>query len=224
MLVPGKKYRSPSASIPRSLGRPGPFRTGGFYGASQRSPTERKTVDTLEQVVNLNNTGSMTLLNGVAVGTDFRNRIGRRFNVVTIQMRAYFDLQNATNTNVDATRIMIIEDLQSNGVAPTIAQVLGDSAGGTSPMNMLNLDNRQRFRVHYDKQFSLGLYNSAAFYNKQPTINFYKRCNIPVECGGTDNTIASISSGAIYLLTLATVNPFGDWKMGFVTRCRFIDP
>jgi len=223
MLVPGSKYRTPT--IPRSLGRAGPFRTGGFYGASQRSPLERKSIDAANAVVNLSTAGSVTLINGVATGTDFTARIGRRINVVTIQLRAYFDIADTSSADVDATRVMIVEDLQSNGVIATIAQILADTAGNTHPMNHLNLDNRQRFRVHYDKQFSLGLYSAAAdgFYNKQPTINFYKKCNIPVEFSGTTAGIGSIASGAIYLVTLGSAAA-ATWKMSFVPRCRFIDP
>lgn len=42
----------------------GPYRSGGFYGASIRSPKERKVVDTAVAAYALTTTGSVTLLNG----------------------------------------------------------------------------------------------------------------------------------------------------------------
>jgi len=42
----------------------GPYRTGGFYGASVRSPTEKKVIDTALTVYDVNATGSVTLISG----------------------------------------------------------------------------------------------------------------------------------------------------------------
>ena len=55
---------APVVAVPRSIRYPAPIRTGGYYGASVRSPMEKKVVDTAVANYNVNSTGSVTLING----------------------------------------------------------------------------------------------------------------------------------------------------------------
>lgn len=57
---PGTRY----LSLRRVGSRRGPFRTGGFYGASVRSPIERLVIDTAEANYDVDTTGDIVLING----------------------------------------------------------------------------------------------------------------------------------------------------------------
>lgn len=56
----GTRYRS----LRRVGRRRGPFRTGGFYGASVRSPVEKLVIDTAEANYDVDTTGDIVLING----------------------------------------------------------------------------------------------------------------------------------------------------------------
>lgn len=163
---------------------------------------------------------------GVATGTDYNNRKGRRINVVSIQLRGYMSYPGAASNETDSTmcRIMIIEDSQTNGAAPTMANILQ----AVTPTSFMNLDNRERFKVHYDRMFTVTPFNtnttaSDGLTNNTPTINFYKKCNIPVVFEGTAATVGSVSSGALWLVTLGS-QATTALRFTASVRVRFVDP
>lgn len=205
--------------------RAGPFRVGGFYGASVRSPGERKVVDTALTDSPFSTTGEVTLLNGVATGTDFTNRIGRRVNCVSVQVNGWIgDGGNAVN-EVDSTmcRIMLVEDFQTNGVQATITDILSNA----DPTAFMNLNNRERFKVHFDKKFTVPPFNSNTtasdgLFCPVPTIKFFKKINVPVVFEGTAATIGSISSGALYLVVLGS-QAATSLQLNWSARVRFVD-
>jgi len=211
------------ARIPR-----GPFRTGGFYGLNNgRSMVERKVIDFPDAVYTINTTSNGFLMNGVGTGTDFNQRIGRRINVTSIQLRGYFDLNQTTSTDIDACRMMIVQDCQPNGVTPNLSDVLtvDPTSGLVHPNAFMNLNNRERFKVIWDKLISLGCYERNVgniFYNAKPYIDVYKRVNIPVEFSATGNTIGSIATNSILFFIFGSAGT-ATWKFSTNARLRFTD-
>lgn len=224
----GTRSAAPARSWPTVRGgRYGaPYRTGGFYGASVRSPMEKKVVDTAYANYDVNATGSVTLISGCATGTDFTDRIGRRTNITAIQVRGSMKLQTDAQSEIPQVgRVMIVEDMQCNGVIASITDIL--KTAETTSFN--NLNNRERFRVHHDQVFDFGIWSKTATQsygmgNCCHHFEIYKRVNIPVVYEGTGATIGSISSGAIYLVFIGST-PAGtnDLYSGCSTRIRFID-
>lgn len=207
------------SSIPRA-----PLRTGGFFGPSVRRRTgELKTIDVDPNGLAVTTTPNIVLLNGVAVGTDFTDRIGRK----TVMRSLYFRgaMYPADTVTVDTVnRIMIVYDAQSNGAAPGITDVLKSS----SPVSQLNLNNRDRFRVLWDKCISAGgSQNTATQAVSNGGNNFYlkkfKRLKHEVLFGGTTNAIGSIQTGSLYLITLSNVAATDNMTLLYSTRVRFED-
>lgn len=162
---------------------------------------------------------------GVATGTDFTNRIGRRINVTSIQLRGWFGDGGSAVNEVDSSplRVLILEDLQTNGVIATIADIFTAAEANS----FLNLNNRERFKVHYDFAFTIPPFNSNTtasdgLFCPVPIVNFYKKCNIPVTFEGTAATIGSVSSGAIYLVTLGS-QAATSLVFNATARIRFVD-
>jgi len=205
--------------------RRGPFRTGGFYGSSVRSPAEKKVIDTAQANYTLDTTADIVLINGVATGTDFTQRIGRKINCCSVQLRGAIHVTNdGAQSNLDSMmcRIMIVEDSQSNGSAPAITDIL-TATGDPTAFN--NLNNRERFKVHYDKMFTIPPYNTniaTQNTNALPTINMYKKIWIPVIFEGTAASIGSIASGSLWLVTLSD-NSGDQWRLSASVRVRFYD-
>lgn len=167
------------------------------YGLSQGNHgPELKVIDTdLSAITGFDTTGSVTLLNGIAQGTDYNTRIGRKFTMKTLYVR--MSLQpGATAANIALARFIVVYDRQANGQAPAITDVL--TAVNDSSLN--NLTNRDRFVIITDKVYKVGL--STSMESGRQIFKKYLKCNLEVTNGGTGATIASIQTGSLYLLTM----------------------
>jgi len=202
-----------------------PYRTGGFNGPWNRPAAERKVIDVAQTNTPVNTTGSVTLLNGVATGDDFTERDGRKILLTALQLRGviYRDT-TAQSNNPDLVRVMVVEDLQANGAAPAVTDILKTA----EPTSFMNMNNRDRFKVHFDKQVALTM--SAVVTTNTlggATVNnikFYKKLNSSVTFQGTAATVASIATSAFYLVTVGlNAGATSDSHFVWSSRMRFID-
>lgn len=225
--------RPRNASYARTAKRPYSARTNyprsykTYYGSQRKLGEERKVIETAQSTVAVNTTGSVTLINGVATGTDFTDRIGRRTNVTAIQLRGILgpDVTNNVGT-ASLLRVMIVEDTQINGGAlPVITDILQ----AATPTAFMNLNNRERFKVHMDETHAFGPINITATSTISPCpgavgINVYKKVMVPVTFELATNVIGAISSGALYVVTVgAQAAGVQDGNFTFSARVRFVD-
>ena len=130
----------------------------------------------------------------MANGTDFTDRIDV-VNVVSVQVRGYFIPDYTTPPcQPQMARLMIVEDLQTNGVIATPADILP----AVTVSSFMNLNNRDRFRVLREEIMTVGAFSNVATQsyaagNQIVPINIYAKCNIPVCFEGTSAAIGSIS-------------------------------
>ena len=105
-----------------------PLRTGGFYGLwNGRRADELKTIDS-SSTTDIPAAGLVNTINGVAAGTDYNNRIGRKIMMKSLLLRIVLSpIATASAPIGDAVRIIVFYDTQTNGVLPTIAQLLQNS-------------------------------------------------------------------------------------------------
>lgn len=210
-LYPGRKKRRVMRGVVR---KPiAPPRTGGFYGLNQGNHgRELKTIDTTT-ACEFSTTGTIALINGVAQGTDFTTRVGRKFNMRSILLRARIGVGGTATASV--WRMMLVYDKQANAAAPAITDIL-DSINTTSNNN---LANRERFIVIMDK---LGYVEAAG--RSQIPFKKYKRCALEVTNGGTGNTVGSIVTGSLWLVTTGQLVTGATAPVATVqTRIRFTD-
>jgi len=179
-------------------------------------------IDIAEASYGLNTTGSVTMLNGVATGTDFTDRIGRSITMKSVLIQGYTETED---TDVAATlcRVMIILDKQPNAALPTIANIF-NAATSSAP---LNLTNRDRFRVIMEKMFVCGYYNKTATFSlgdqTSKLVKKYIKMNIPVTYNGTGATIAAIQSNSLLLVTLGNQAAGAGYTFKGSVRVRFVD-
>lgn len=206
-----------TVSIPRA-----PARTGGFYGvSSRRGQSELKVVDTTTAgVIPVAQAGSVTLLNGVATGTDYTSRIGRKIVLKSILMRFFF-FDTTTTSNGDNVRIIIFYDCQTNAAAPAVTDVINVA----DPLQPMNLNNRDRFLILKDKMitYNPGVYAANVLTGGNPvnkSWKTYKKMSKETIFGGTGATVGSIQSGGLFLLLIST-NAQGN--LNYNARVRFLD-
>ena len=153
------------------------------------SMAEKKTIDVDVNTFEITTTPTITLLNGVATGSDFTDRVGRKVHLHSWSIRGFL---SPVDSLVDTSniRMMVVLDLQTNGAAPSITDILKSS----SPSSQLNLNNRDRFRVLMDKMVVSGPL-TAAFVGTPITsaIKKYRKISQEMIFTGTLSTVASIS-------------------------------
>lgn len=198
------------------------FRPG--YG-TRGGAKELKVIDTSEAVYQCDTTGSITLISGVATGTDYQARVGRVVDLKSIQVRGFVYPAVNTGTIDNLARVMIVHDRNPNGAAlPTIATIL-DAVLATA---FNNLTNRDRYRVLMDKFIFVGRRQNTATQafssNCGTFINKYKKVNIRSVFGGTTAAIGSIQEGAIYLVTVGEAAAGVGSAFQATCRVRFTDP
>lgn len=169
------------------------------YPSSRGVQGELKSVDTTLSTASTrpDTTGDVILLNGIARGDDINERVGRRVTIRSLEAHLYDTVTK--DTGVDQVhRVLIVYDMQSNGTAPVVTDVLV-SASTTS---LKNLDNRNRFRILYDQAWTL---NASGESDSQKHITKYMRVNLPVQFNSGDaGTIADIQTGSIYFICLGS--------------------
>lgn len=176
--------------------RPRRFNPVGLNQGNHGTEYKDNDVDITGQT--FNTTGAILLLNGIAQGTDFTQREGRKFTMKSIYIRMI--IQNGT-TQVpnNVARWMIVYDKQPNGAAFTLANLL--TAVATTAPN--NLDYRDRFVVIWDKCHINGA--TGGNDNQKVFVKKYRRCNLETTNSGTGATVASIATGSLYFVSLGDV-------------------
>ena len=156
---------------------------------------EAKVVDTDPANYSMDTTGSITLINGVATGSDFTDRIGRKIILKSVYVRGIIKPVDS-QTNDALCRMMVVYDMQANGAAPAITDILKSATS----QSQLNMNNRDRFKIIFDKVVALGARDIASGYtglvNVVP-IKKYKKLRHETVFSGTLSTIGSISTGAL---------------------------
>lgn len=177
----------------------------GSYRSSYRSRSggwksntriEYKYKDTaVNQAVNT--TPAYILLNGTVEGVGPSAHIGRRTTLCSIEMKMKSYCTNTTGVDQNH-RIVLVYDRQPNQVAPTMAEVFNAVGENT----LRNLDNRSRFTILLDKRIDLNAYGEPG---AQQVWNYFKRLRLPTQYDATaDDTISSITTGSLYLITYGT--------------------
>lgn len=202
-----------------------PFRTGGRYPGVG----EIKNIDVtnVAGTTLFNTTGTVQLLNPITQGSTANNREGRKVIMNSIHLKGHVTALSDAAANETYCRTLIVYDRQTNAAALTIALVL---AATVNAYQFNNLDNKDRFVTLFDSAKLLGrkintttqayAMGAANFQH-----NFHKRINLPINYNtGTDNSVGSITSGSIYLITIGDAAVDGtEPAMYWNSRIRFTE-
>lgn len=177
---------------------------------------EKKFIDNSVTAA-VSNTAQITLINGVATGTDNTERTGDSIKMSGIRLNGYYTL-NASATN-DLIRVAIIMDRQVNGSAPSYTDIYESTGGVVAQRNKNTVD---RFVVLKDYQLQLSTAGDTI-----KKIDCYIKLasggkDVHTKYNGNTNGIASVYTNAVYLVVLGT-QPTNTSTQSIITRVRFID-
>lgn len=184
---------------------------------------ELKYVDTASATYVGDTTGTVTLINGVAVGDDNTTRDGRQITLKSVQVRGSFQNVDATS-GASMCRLLLVWDNAANGSLATITQILSASTSNSFP----NVDNSNRFTILSDTQYVVGPYVNTATQAIAPSpgvaaVNIYKKLNSITQYSSTTSDIASIQNGALLMVTIGDQAVGGGGLFFMAARCRFTD-
>jgi len=186
---------------------------------------EKKYKDMTIATLAANTTGAFQLMNGMQMGTTYNDRIGRRICVKSIYIRgivgqeaAITTISSPINAPGQLARLIVFVDMQPNGAVPALTDILFEATACAQ----LNPNNRDRFKILVDKQWTVGRLtydttNGIGFAdNCQWPVKKYKKMNVKTTFnGGNAGTIGDIATGALYMLWV------GSEPAGTDTDCVF---
>lgn len=185
---------------------------------------ERKFVDTIATATSVSTDAPVvTLVNGVAQGSDFTNRIGRKTNWTSLQFKCHF-ASNAPDQAPQRLKVMVIYDKQPTNALPALTDILTASTS----LAYNNLNNRDRFITLIDNECVMGETDNPAtqtFSHVANTKNIdkYQKVNLTTIFDGTGATLADINTGAIYVVTVGSTTTATAWTAVWSVRLRFVD-
>lgn len=168
------------------------------------------------------------MVNGVGVGAQYIARVGSKIRMTSFYIRGTI-FHASVDPICQTMRMILVYDMQSNGTTITGQNVMlyGSTGPNVDVNSMMNMAVRDRFKILWDKAFSLKMYGtgSTAANTERIHVNKYKRLNHEVTFSGIDATAGSISTGALWLILLGEVSVATDSEANFVgmTRVRFVD-
>jgi len=205
---------------------PGYTRKSGYYGRFAGSGAEAKFWDTVHgyTIDNTSEVPTSGQLSLVPQGNTESSCVGRKYTVTSIQGKWVLRLVPAATSPVGSCyAIYLIQDTQCNGAAATASDVFAQS--GNCVLGHRNLANSGRFKILKKWTGSLaplagatGAYNNAYKY-----IEFYKKCNIPIEFSGTGGALTDNRSNNLFLIAGAEGQADDLINVSGTTRIRFSD-
>lgn len=161
-------------------------------------------------------------LNLIPQGVTESTRVGRKCVLKSIQGRwdiLYVPSSGATATTSYA--IYLVLDKQANGAAAAMTDVF---TGTSATQALHNLSNSQRFVVlkKWVQTMTSPAGVSTAYNNVLQHIDWYTKCNIPLEFSGTTGAITELRSNNVFLLAGANNTDDAITVSGNV-RVRFSD-
>lgn len=197
-----------------------------------------KAVDIPSSVLTLNTTASATLLNGVAQGAAFYQRLGNRFAMRALLLKLnIYPLRTSTQVN-EMIRLLLVYDRQANGAAPTYSDIIQarDSAGGTTSniLDSPNVDKKSRYQILWDWWQPAStmtvtgpvITNPGVQANAQ-TFKIQKLIPLPAlltQCDGATSGIGDIETGSLYLFAVGSAASASEgWAALMTSRLFFYD-
>lgn len=174
---------------------------------------EYKYVDTSGSG-NVSSTGTIDCLSLIAQGTTATTRTGNTVKYARLSLKMLQAANVTTDNNFGVSRYIIFRDLQSDGTAPTVAEVL-ESASVNA---FLNNNNKARFTVLKDFYLKTS--------SKTSNTNNVFKCSIPLSHHGyyksSGGTIAEVQNDNLFILFInwGNTNPP---NYAYTARLRFLD-
>lgn len=246
----------------RKIFKPSPFRSISMFANNNRnlkniinyqqtrSGGEIKSMDFCSPTItgntlspfNLNNTPQIVVINPVTIGSSAWNRIGRKLSMKSIHLTGCFNPITGNGTDiVTNARMMLVYDKQTNGSLPSYDDMFRDQYNGSTDNNSsgannflagINLNNRDRFEIIFDKRWILppinlgepGIVTCTADLAAFSFFTSLKNREVHFKSDTSTGVIGDIATGGLYIVTIAdATNGNQSWGLDLKGRLRYSD-
>lgn len=223
--------RATQAQLVKAIGmkkQPSLLRTGG-YSFKGQGGQELNFVDTLLQAALVSSTAPYkVLLNGTQPGSGNSQRIGRRIDMKSIEMRCRFE--NLGLSEINTFRAMIVLDKQANGAAFGYTDLMING----EPYGLRNISNKARFTVIWDGKLQMlignvtvpaaGVIMTSA---SGQAVTCYKKINIQTQYNsGIVGDVSDIQTNALWFIVYCDADAAsaatGSIKVDGYCRIRYV--
>ncbi len=165
----------------------------------------------------ITNTPIITQLTNIPQGDTDTSRDGAQVKLTRHLLR-YTISSNALATDGHIVRCMIIHDKQTNGAIYSDSDLLQDVSNLNNLTSPLNLDNKYRFRVLYDKVHTLVTTAS----NGQIYKAYINDMDLRLRFESSTPSIADLNSSSLSFIMMAS-NPNNSPSITLFSRVRYVD-
>lgn len=151
------------------------------------------------------------LMNAIAEGASFQERIGEVASLKRIDVRLTFDKHANNNDPVTFVRVMLVWDKQPNGGLATVGSILENpnihvGNEDANILSQLNAQTRPRFGILKDSLLPM-----SDGHNANRTLKWsVGLSNRKVQYNGAGGAIANINTGALLLLVMGNITDGGS--------------
>jgi hypothetical protein len=177
--------------------------------------------DLTKRTAAMDTTGSVTLLNAIAEGTETNQRLGREASIqdVSVRMNVFLPVGTTAAVPSQLVRAMLVWDNAVNSTQALVTDILTVS----SPYGFPLVDNISRFTIIAERSVVLG--NNVGPSDKTCA---YIEFDVPIRSStrwnGTGAPPSNIQNGALYLLTIGeTAAGTTAASSSFSSRTTFYD-
>jgi len=172
--------------------------------------------------------GNLKCLNAITQGDGESSRDGRKCMLKSVQVRGNIYVTGLADQADAASglvvRVLMVHDKQTNGAQLNAEDVLKDA--GADINDMINMQYSRRFRILYDRTFSLrpvstmtdGAATGSIAYEQMP-FKIFKSLNMPVNYTGTTEDIANITDNSLHMIAIAGG---AGANITYTARVRFV--
>ncbi len=176
---------------------------------------EFKQIETPIQTQAVSTTATIIQLTNILQGNSNLTRDGDQIKLTALLFK-YFYVINSSATST-ALRVMIVQDKQTNNAIYTIGSLLEDSTADDAIVSPLNLNNKYRFRVLYDKVHIVNISGSQKGYRK-----IFKKLDLKIRYGANAGTIADVRSDSLSIVLISD-EATNTIVLNGHCRLRFVD-
>lgn len=177
--------------------------------------TEEQYKDYQQTLLAVSGTPHLLSICDIGQGDAVSDRQGDSIKVTKLQMKYYIEQGgSATQTQI---RIMLILDKQANGALPSVGDFLLDASVDDQLVSLLNLDNKFRFIVLYDRLITLSSSGTRTIGGK-----VFKKMQTHIRYSGTTNSTSNIQSNN-YFLYIASNETSTNPSITYMLRVKYVD-
>ncbi len=159
--------------------------------------------------------GAIQQLSNIAQGDTTLTRDGAQCKLVSIYIKGFLEMSaSATSTTV---RLMLIWDKQTNQAIYATTDLLLNATEKDSVVSPLNLNNKYRFVVLWDRLFSMSITGTQTIH-----FTYFKKLNIVLRYDASTTAIADLTTNSISMLRVSS-EVTNVPLMTISQRLRFID-